>query len=172
MGLTEPTLPLGPPSVLSSSMVYSNLLRCPRARTCWFWPLWGPGTPDCSLLTPTDWSSVPSHSQTPTLRHGECTQSNSHVCPLSVLRPRALVGCGSSTPSPFICPQSVPHTYLVQNRLFIIHYEVGGMFYVKTSSGLELVILLIQTYWVLQFQVHVTQTILILIKRLDELLCK
>jgi hypothetical protein len=58
--------PPPPPPILSSFEVSSDILRCPRARTCHPWTPWGPGTLDCSLSIPVDWSSVASHSQKPT----------------------------------------------------------------------------------------------------------
>jgi hypothetical protein len=65
------TATLGPPPILNFSAVSSDILWCPRARTCRPWLPWGPGTLDCSLSTPSDWSSMASHSQTPTQWCGE-----------------------------------------------------------------------------------------------------
>jgi hypothetical protein len=53
----------GPPPIRSSSTVSSNILRCPRTRTCFSWLQRGPVTPDCSLSTPENWGFV-----TPTAR--------------------------------------------------------------------------------------------------------
>jgi hypothetical protein len=52
------------------SSVSSDVLWCPRAKTCHPWTPWVLGTPDCSLSTPAYSGSVASHSQT-----------QNHFCP-------------------------------------------------------------------------------------------
>jgi hypothetical protein len=65
--------------VLSSSEVSSDVLWCPRAKTCHLWPPRGPETLDGFLSSPVDWCY---HSQTPTLGHVESAwQSPSSACP-------------------------------------------------------------------------------------------
>jgi hypothetical protein len=80
LGLTEP--PLGPPFCSQVFCGIQRCLRCPKLRTCYLWPLWGPETSDCPLST-SPWTprtgSIASHSQTPTWGHVESVwESSTH----------------------------------------------------------------------------------------------
>jgi hypothetical protein len=64
----------GPPPLFSSSMMSSNILRCPRVRTYRPWTLWNSGAPEL------DWGPMASHSQMPTRQYGELEG----ICPPSL----------------------------------------------------------------------------------------
>jgi hypothetical protein len=71
-------------SILRFSVMSSDVLWCPRARICSPWPLWGPGTLDCSLLIPANWGSLASCRQMPTRQHGKHVYSPTptSACPV------------------------------------------------------------------------------------------
>jgi hypothetical protein len=107
--------PLWPPPILSSSVVSSDVLQCPRPRICCSWLPWSPLTTDCSLSSPEAWGSVAFHSQMPTLaawRAHEALPVSS--CPEPWSSGRTWVFCHT----PFIPPRPVPHTSLLLGRHF------------------------------------------------------
>jgi hypothetical protein len=106
----------GPHFVLSSSVVSSNVLRCPRARTCCPWTPWGSGT--LTAPSPPPWTEV----LWPTARRPLSSVESMWQPPpslnLPIQSPRALVGLESS-----LLPLLFPHDQRPIDTVKNYHYH-------------------------------------------------